>query len=245
MNFAKKLSFAICILLVSSLFACRSGMIREVDTIHEAYRGGIDKEDVFVAKNFQKSMPLTVAVLPFENLSREPEAADIFRRLFYNNFSSLAYSDIELSNIDQLISGFSTKDIFKTIEPRKVGETLKADAIIVGKITQFESLYAGVYSHISVGAEIKMFDKDSGEVLWSLTHTETSRSGSVPTSIVGAILSAATTALDLTKYNFIATANHFCQLAVHTIPSSKGRKGKILPRITTMAHDGMKKVLKN
>ncbi|MCJ7771868.1 MAG: DUF799 family lipoprotein, partial [Desulfobacterales bacterium] len=143
-----------------------------------------------------------------------------------------------------VISGFSTTDIFETIEPRKIGETLKADAIITGKVTEFESLYAGVYSSVSVGAELKMFDKVTGEVLWSLTHKETSRSGNVPVSIVGAILGAATTALDLTKYNFVATANHFCQLAVDTIPSSKAHKGKTLPRILTMAHDGMNRLLK-
>ncbi|MCJ7772682.1 MAG: hypothetical protein MUP22_06065, partial [Desulfobacterales bacterium] len=72
MKRSRKKCMMLCIMLLSTLIACRSGMIREVDTIHEIYRGGIDKENIFVSKDFEKSVPVTVAILPFENLSREP-----------------------------------------------------------------------------------------------------------------------------------------------------------------------------
>jgi TolA-binding protein len=219
-------------------------MVDAVDSVHKIYKGKIDSKNIFISPDFKKHKPLTVAILPLENLSREEEASKIMRRLLYNNFSSLAYSDVEPAEIDREIPNFKTHQIFKKINPQKIGKKLRTDAIIVGKVTEFESLYAGIYSSISVETDLKMLDTETGELLWSVKHKETQRTGSIPTSALGAILAAASTALDLTRYNFISTANHLCRAVVETIPDSSNLKGRSSPKIAAMAHDGMKKTLK-
>ncbi|MGD9210017.1 MAG: tetratricopeptide repeat protein, partial [Desulfobacteraceae bacterium] len=126
----------------------------------------------------------------------------------------------------------------------QIGQQLKADAIIVGRVTQFETLYAGLYASFSVAFELKMIASKDSEVLWSVKHTETQRTGKVPLSPIGAIIAAASTAMDLSRYNMINTSNKLCQASIETIPPSSSLKGDSYPRIFTLVHDGVNRTLK-
>ncbi|RLD91305.1 MAG: hypothetical protein DRJ13_17540, partial [Bacteroidetes bacterium] len=89
------------------LFACRGGLNKKIDRIQGALERKIPAENLFVAPDYNKDRPLSVAILPFENLTQEKGASDLLRRLFYNNFSSLAYKDIELSTINAKLPQFN------------------------------------------------------------------------------------------------------------------------------------------
>jgi len=226
------------------LFACRGGLNKKIDRIQGALERKIPAENLFVAPDYNKDRPLSVAILPFENLTQEKGASDLLRRLFYNNFSSLAYKDIELSTINAKLPQFNPKNIFKTINPTKTGKLLASDALIIGRITEFESFYAGVYSSFTVAVELKMIDAKTRRVLWSVKHKEIQRSGSIPATPIGAIIAAASSALDLSRYHIITTINKLCQTAVETIPPSVNLKGKSFPKISNLVHNGMNRILR-
>ncbi|MGD2030182.1 MAG: tetratricopeptide repeat protein, partial [Desulfobacterales bacterium] len=213
------------------------------DRIQGALERKIPAENLFIAPDYDKDQPLSVSILPFENLTREKEASDLLQRLFYNNFSSLAYKDIELSTINAKLPNFKPQNIFKSVDPARIGKLLDSDALVIGRITEFESFYAGVYSSFTVGVELKMIDSETQRVLWSLKHKEIQRSGSIPATPIGAIIAAASNALDLSRYHIITTINKLCQNAVETIPPSANLKGKSFPRISNLVHNGMNRIL--
>ena len=93
------LVFGVVLIVWSLLSACRGGLNKNIDSIQEKLEHKIPVENIFVSPDFDKDKPLSVAILPFENLTREKEASDLLQRLFYNNFSSLAYRDVELGAI--------------------------------------------------------------------------------------------------------------------------------------------------
>lgn len=239
-----KTPIAFFLLAWTLLPACGGSFYDKVNKVDRLCRGKIDSNKVFVAADFDKHRPLSVAILPLENLTKEKEATDLLQRLLYNNFSSLSYHDIELAVVNNKLADFSTDNIFETIDPSKVGKMLGADGLVVGKVTAFESLYVGVYASITIGVEVKMLDAETGQVLWTVKHKETTRSGGVPLSPVGAIITAASSALNLSRYHFVNTANQLCQTVVETIPPSANFKGKSFPKIYTLAHNGMKRLLK-
>jgi Flp pilus assembly protein TadD len=237
------LIFVFTLTVCSLLFACRGGLSEKIDRIQGTFERKIPVENIFVASDYNKDRPLSVAILPFENLTQEKEASDLLQRLFYNNFSSLAYKDIELGTINTNLPNFNEQNIFENIDPRKTGEILASDALIIGRITEFKSYYAGVYSSFTVSVELKMIDAESRRVLWSVKHKEIQRSGSIPTTPIGAIIAAASNALDLSRYHIITAINKLCQAVVETIPPSANLKGKSFPKISNLVHSGMNRTL--
>lgn len=225
------------------LSACRGGFNKNIDSIQEKLEQKIPAENLFVASDYDKDKPLSVAILPFENLTQEKEAPDLLQQLFYNNFSSLAYKDVELSYINTKLPNFNPKNIFKSPDLKKNGEYLGSDALILGRVTEFESFYAGVYSSFTVAVELKMIDVETQRVLWSVKHKEVQRSGSIPMTPIGAIITAASSALDLSRYHIITTINKLYQSAVATIPPSANLKGKSFPKISNLVHNGVNRNL--
>ena len=51
--------------------------------------------------NIQKKLPLRVAILPFENISEAPQAAELVRRSFFNQFSSKKFKDVEMYQVNE------------------------------------------------------------------------------------------------------------------------------------------------
>ena len=60
------------------LSACRGGLNKNLDSIQEKLEHRIEAENLFVAPDYEKDKPLSVAILPFENLTREKEAIRVF-----------------------------------------------------------------------------------------------------------------------------------------------------------------------
>ena len=237
------LVFGFVLTIGSLLSACRGGLNKNIDDIQEKMANKIPAENIFISPDYDKDKPLSVAILPFENLTREKEAPELLQRQFYNNFSSLAYRDVELSAIHAKLTNINPQHIFETIDATKIGKLLDSDALIIGRITEFETYYAGVYSSFTVAVELKMIDAQTRQLLWSAKYKEVQRSGSIPTTPIGAIIAAASNAMDLSRYHIITTINKLCQSLVETIPPSANLKGKSFPKITNLVHNGMNRFL--
>ena len=155
------LVFGFVLSVWASLSACRGGLNKNIDSVQEKLERKIPAENLYVAPDYDQNKPLSVAILPFENLTQEKEASDLLQRLFYNNFSSLAYNDVELSYINYRLPNFNTQNIFENPNLKQAGENLGSDALILGRITEFETLYAGAYSSFTVAVELKMTDVET------------------------------------------------------------------------------------
>ena len=133
--------------------------------------------------------PRTVVIMPFENLTDEPELELLLRKSFYSHFSPKNYRDIELVEVDralEILASGSSK-AWKDLSPVVLGEFFHADFIIYGKAIEFQKLFAGIYSQIALKVEIEVMDSNTGNSVWSKTIMKRSHEGGLPFSLFGII----------------------------------------------------------
>ena len=98
----KSVLFAFIIFSFLSIFSCT-----------------VEKENVSPLLPYKlEAETIKVAILPFENQTAYPDAADIMRETFYGVFSSESFQDMELSKIDDLLA---EKGIFTGEDVAKAG----------------------------------------------------------------------------------------------------------------------------
>ncbi len=104
-----------------------------------------------------------VAIVPFENLSSEPNAGLII-----------------MKNMDSAFRKYTTLDIIDTnlmrqrleavegqyIAPAKIGEMLGVDSVITGSVTEYRYVY-GAGEQPVVALTIQIVSVKTGETLWS------------------------------------------------------------------------------
>jgi len=116
--------------------------------------------------------PRTVAVLPFVDKSGSKEGAQAVRKGFYNHFSSLPFKDMEIYQVDRMLAkaGLTDPIAISKKSPQELGGILGVDGIVYGEISNFDKFFAGIYSQVAVGAEIRMYEAKTGHFLWSGQH---------------------------------------------------------------------------
>ncbi len=125
--------------------------------------------------------------------------------------------------------------------PSKLSEIVGADAVIRGKITSYERIYAGVYSQVAVGAEVQMLDGKSGKELWWAKDVSRLHGGGIATTPVGLILTALVTSADMRDVELLRCSDDLFREMVKTIPQPTLAQVMRPPNISILVHDGMRR----
>jgi len=130
-----------------------------------------------------------VAILPFENLTPEPELEILVRHSFYSHFSPKSYHDVELKEVDRAleIRQRSSAKPWRELSSEELGRLFNADFLIYGKVLDYTKLFMGIYSRITLRVQIEMVECRSGNGVWWKTAVKRSHEGGVPFSLFGAI----------------------------------------------------------
>ncbi len=165
--------------------------------------------------------PGSVAILPFGNGTDKKEIEEFVRRSFYSHLSVRSYQDVELFRIDSRLrqNGLETPAQYRQTSLHKLGQILSCDAVIFGNVTEFDRIFAGIYSQLSVGAEIEMWDTRTGQRLWQDDHIERSHEGGVPLSLLDVPMIAIRTGLNLTDSVKIETVDGLCRYLAGRLPA--------------------------
>ncbi len=184
-------------------------------------------------------VPVSVAVLPFVNLSEKKEAVDVLRRGFYNHFSSLPFRDMELYKIDDLLvgAGLTDADMIAKKTPQELGKILGVDAVVYGSISNFDKFFLVMYSQVAVGAEVKMYDTKTGNFLWSGKHTVRKHEGGFSTNPVGIVATVIVTALNVRDIQLLRANDDLFREMVKTIPVPSLAQAMRPPVITLLTQD--------
>ena len=106
--------------------------------------------------------PRTVAILPFSYDSEIPESKRphiILRKLFFNYFSYLGYTDLPLNTVDlKVASTKKLEDNLDNIPNSELRKMLGTDAIIRGHVLNATNFTAGIYAETSIRAKLEMID---------------------------------------------------------------------------------------
>jgi len=183
--------------------------------------------------------PRTVAVLPFVDRSGSREGAQAVRKGFYNHFSSLPFKDMEIYQVDRLLAkaGLTDPEVVSKKTPQELGGILGVDGIIYGEISNFDKFFAGIYSQVAVGAEIKLYDAKTGHFLWSGQHVTRIHEGGIATTPVGIIATVIAAAMNVRDIQLLRACDDLFRDMVKTVPVPTLAEALQPPVITLLTQD--------
>ena len=226
-------------LLIMLLFGMSGCLIATKNTVITPQITSLFKGTYKVDPYMETHRPVTVAVLPFLDQSQNKEGAVEVRKGFYNHFSSLPFQNVQMQRVDNLLAKADLADqeaLFKKT-PQELGKILNVDAVIYGEISNFDKLFAVMYSQVSVGAEIRMYDTKTGNFLWSGKHTERIHEGGLSVTPIGIIATVVATSMNLRDIQLLRACDDLFREMVKTIPLPTMAEALRLPAIALLTQD--------
>jgi hypothetical protein len=191
---------------------------------------------------YKKHKPKTIAVLPFQDVERksysitfkEEDPAGVVRRGMYNHIASLPFKDLEIYSTDKRLKNEGLTDIRKIDDmiaenPKKLKSILGVDAAVSGVVTHFDRIFAGIYSQIAVGCEVKMWDLSSGEMLWRAKHVSRAHAGGLSLSPIGLIMATVASVWNLRGTEMLSQTDELFREIVSTIEVPESALAAQLP----------------
>lgn len=235
-NYIGSVCIVIGVIVVFALCGCMVATKKTVVSpeIREMFKGTY-KIDPYM----EKHKPTTIAILPFTDESKSKQGTETVRRYFYNHFSSLPFKDMELHRVDYLLkkAGLTDPDVIKNTKPQELGKILNVDAVVYGSISNFDKIFAVVYSQVAVGATVEMYDTKTGNFLWSGMHTARIQEGGISTTPIGIIATVIVTSMNVRDIQLLRACDDLFRDMVRTIPVPTVAETARPPVITIMTQD--------
>ncbi len=117
----------------------------------------------------------SVAVMPFQNLSRDSLAGERVRDVFANMLlSSGALYVVPQGEVARAIArvGLASPVSPSVEELTKLGTALKAEAIITGVVKEYGEVRSGSSTGNVVSMSLQMYETATGKVVWAGTSTK-------------------------------------------------------------------------
>lgn len=171
------------------------------------------------------SAPRSIAILAFADQTGTPELGQLVRESLYGHLSHRPFRDVELSHVDRALNGTEllTADQLTPDVLQDLGSRLGCDAVVAGTVTEFERLYMGIYSQLSVGAAIVIHDTHDGRRLWSDRYVARLHDGSVPLTPLGIPLSGARSGWNLRDSQIARAVDELTRYLADRIPGPDGQ----------------------
>lgn len=111
-----------------------------------------DREEWKLAPDFPALAITTIAVLPMDNHSLEPDREKALHIAIYKRLVNKGYQKISADRIAEVMRtlGIQTPGQLSGIAPNRLGGMLNADALLMGQIDQSASIHTGIYDAVVV-----------------------------------------------------------------------------------------------
>ncbi len=187
-----------------------------------------------------KNPPKSIAILPFGNKTEVEDLDEFVRETFYSHLAPQPYKDIELHEVDRTLNRYNliNYEKFKHVSAKRLGRILRCDAVVIGEVTEFQRVYAGVYSQMAVGASISIWDTRSGKKLWADEHVTRHHEGGIPLAITDLAMISIRSGLNLQDSEKVKTVDELSRHLISRLPvpddyiNGKGSKLVSLKRLT-------------
>ena len=210
-----------------------------------------------------KNQPKSIAILPFGNKTEVEDIDDFVRTTFYSHLTPHPYRDIELHEVDRKLKRYNLINYDKlcNVSAKRLGRILRCDAVVIGEVTEFQRVYAGIYSQMAIGASISIWDTRTGKKLWSDEHVTRHHEGGIPLAITDIAMISIRSGLNLTDAEKIKTVDELSRHLISRVPvpglsgDSRGsklvslkrltkKKSKASPNLNTTKFRSLKKITK-
>lgn len=127
-----------------------------------------ENEDWQVHKDFERLRPMTIAVMPMDNLSLEPGVEDALYTAVYERLASKGYAKISADHVSAVMKklGVTIPGLLAGISVKRLGEELQADALLFGQIEQSARINQVVYDAVVVSCSLKLVQVESNQTIW-------------------------------------------------------------------------------
>lgn len=132
----------------------------------------------FVHPAFDFSYVRRVAVIPFENLSDDRGAGARMSRYFVSELlATEAFSVVEPGEVSKALTAMGIVRTAELTEAQiiELGKTLDAQGLFLGSVPESGVQRAGGTSEAVVTLDVRLVETETGEVVWSTTHSESGR----------------------------------------------------------------------
>jgi len=164
MNNNRFAAFAMTIVPVLLLSITGCGGMRPTVFIHQEYNFGYMER---------------VAVIPFENLTKEQGAAARATRFFITELlASESFDVIEPGEVSRVLAKHSTvrADDLTQKQIVEISRELNVQGLFLGSVNEASALRAGSSQDHIVTIVARLVEREGGETVWTATHTEGGRS---------------------------------------------------------------------
>ncbi len=117
----------------------------------------------------------TVAVMPFQNLARETSAGERVRDVFATMLLATgAMYVVPQGEVQRAVAKGSIQSptVLGTEDVVKLGQMLKADALVTGVVREYGEVRTGSTSANVVALSVQMVETATGKVVWSASSTK-------------------------------------------------------------------------
>lgn len=127
-----------------------------------------DDEAWEVHPDFERLHPVTIAVLPMDNLSLEPGVEEALYKAVYERLASKGYAKISAEHVSAKMTelGVSVPALLAGFSWKRLGQELHADALFLGQIEQSARINRLAYDAIVVSCSLRLVHAETGKVLW-------------------------------------------------------------------------------
>ncbi|MEW6669236.1 MAG: GNA1162 family protein [Thermodesulfobacteriota bacterium] len=169
--------------------------------------------------------PGIAVVLPFENLTTEPELETLVRTSFYSHFTAKAYRDIELTEVDRALVMLrnTSSRTWQEHSSTSLGRFFQADFVIYGKVLEYSKFFGGIYSQIALKVQVEVVDARTGTGLWQKTVIQRSHEGGFPFTLFGIIPEAVRSGLHMRQERTLDLIERVSRELVGAIPDPPTR----------------------
>ena len=200
----------------------------------------IKDNDASTQKVILRNPPKSIAILPFGNKTDVEGIDEFVRTTVYSHLTPQPYIDIELHEVDRNLKRYHLMNYEKLcqVSVKRLGRILGCDAVVIGEVTEFQRVYAGVYSQMAVGASITIWDTRSGKKLWSDHHVTRHHEGGIPLAITDLAMISIRSGLNLRDSEKVKTVDELSRHLISRLPvpnaynDAKGSKLVSLKRLT-------------
>jgi TolB-like protein len=115
----------------------------------------------------------SIAVLPFENFTRDDFAGEKIRRIVITELLTRGVDVTEPGEVTRLLRELQVRSLssIKTQEIQKVGETLGVDAVMSGSVESFGISKGINVTYPEVTINLMLLETGSGKIVWSVRES--------------------------------------------------------------------------
>ena len=125
----------------------------------------------------------SVAVLPFENLTKFPDAGQIVATLFTTElYQSTDFKIVDRNQVKRIMreKKIGSPKVIDRRLARKIGKILGVDGVFVGSVSEYwyrldRRNYRNQGDEPAVGINARLVEVASGEVIWASSHSRSSQ----------------------------------------------------------------------